>query len=34
LRGVVRATWLAGRRLAPDVDGDEPRGRLLARGEA
>ena len=34
LRGAVRTTWLAGRRLAPDVDGDEPRGRLLARGEA
>jgi allantoinase len=34
LHGAVRATWLAGRRLAPDVDGDVPRGRLLARGES
>ncbi len=33
LTGVVRATWLAGRRLDP-TGGDLPRGRLLARGEA
>jgi allantoinase len=30
LHGVVRETWLAGRRV--DLD-DEPRGRLLSRGE-
>ncbi|RJO75660.1 allantoinase AllB [Nocardia panacis] len=30
LSGVVRGTWLRGRRI--DIDG-EPRGRLLARGE-
>ena len=34
LTGVVRATWLAGRRADPDSDDDVPRGRLLARGEA
>ncbi len=33
LTGVVRTTWLAGRRLDP-TGGDLPRGRLLARGEA
>jgi allantoinase len=31
LRGVVRQTWLAGRRV--DLE-DEPRGRLLRRGDA
>ena len=30
LAGVVRSTWLRGRR----VTGDEPQGRLIARGEA
>ena len=34
LTGVVRRTWLAGRRVDPDGDGAAPRGRLLARGEA
>jgi allantoinase len=33
LAGVVRQTWLRGQRLALDGD-DEPRGRLLRRGEA
>jgi allantoinase len=30
LAGVVRSTWLRGR----PVTGDEPQGRLIARGEA
>ena len=30
LLGVVRSTWLRGQEL----DGDEPRGRLLTRGGA
>ena len=30
LAGVVRSTWLRGRR----VTGDEPRGTLISRGEA
>jgi allantoinase len=30
LAGVVRSTWLRGRR----VTGDEPQGHLIARGEA
>jgi allantoinase len=34
LTGVVRATWLAGRRVDPDGGDEVPRGRLLARGEA
>jgi allantoinase len=31
LAGVVRSTWLAGRRI--DLD-EQPRGRLLSRGMA
>ena len=34
LSGVVRATWLAGRRADPDGGDHTPRGRLLERGEA